>query len=132
MHQAIVAVGSNFEAEANFQRAEAILTADGYFRGKGENITTEPVGYVDCDSFLNGAFWLETDLDFDTFNAYLKSIEQQLGRVKGRKGRGPQPMDLDIVVWDGAIVRDEFYTQDYTRRPVEDAIARFGLPCQTS
>jgi 2-amino-4-hydroxy-6-hydroxymethyldihydropteridine diphosphokinase len=131
MHQAILSVGSNINPQENCHQAEAILTAEHRFLGRSSYIITAPVGYQDQDDFLNGAYLVETDLGYEEFNVYLKDIERRLGRVKGPIKSGPRTMDLDIIVWDGVVVHEDYGTKDYTTDPVDEILASFGVTLQT-
>ncbi len=130
MHQAILSVGSNINPQDNCRQAEAILTAEHRFLGRSPYIITAPVGYQDQDDFLNGAYLVETALSYEEFNAYLKDVERRLGRVKGPIKSGPRTMDLDIIVWDGVVVHEDYGTKDYTTHPVDEVLAAFGMTLQ--
>ncbi len=126
-HRVVLSVGSNIDPERNVERAAEILDADHGLVARSQFIVTAPDGYQDQDDFLNGAFLVETQLNFDAFNAYLKDVEKKLGRVKGPIKSGPRTMDLDIIIWDSSIVRDEYYTKDYTRIPVDEILHEHGI-----
>ena len=127
MPQAILSVGSNINPAANCRKAEAMLGEEHRFLGKSDYIVTAPVGYQDQDDFLNGAYWVATDLGYEAFNAYLKELELRLKRVKTAIKSGPRTIDLDIIIWDGRVVHDDFYTKDYTKIPVKHLFERYGL-----
>ncbi|XGV87990.1 MAG: 2-amino-4-hydroxy-6-hydroxymethyldihydropteridine diphosphokinase [Limnothrix sp. BL-A-16] len=127
MHQAILSVGSNTEPQKYCHQSEIILATDHRLLDTSAYILTAPVGYQDQDDFLNGAFWVETHLDYSEFNQYLKAVEKQLGRVKRPIKAGPQTIDLDIIIWDGHVVRDDFYNKDYVRIPVKELLDRHGI-----
>ena len=127
MPQAILSVGSNINPEANCRKAEAILGEDHHFLGKSDYIVTAPVGYQDQDDFLNGAYWVETELSYEEFNAYLKELERRLKRVKTAIKSGPRTLDVDIIIWDGEVVHDDFHTKDYTKIPIKNLFDRYGL-----
>ncbi len=127
MTQVILSVGSNIDPHTNCQKAEEILGAEHQFLGKSDYIVTAPVGYQDQDDFLNGAYWLDTQLGYDEFNVYLKAVERRLNRVKTAIKSGPRTIDLDIIIWDGKVVHDDFYSKDYTKIPVKDLFERYGL-----
>lgn len=126
-HLAIVAVGSNIDPEANVRRATEILSTEQRLLGAAEWRRTKPVGFQDQADFLNGAFYIETDLGMPELKSYLMEIEKRLGRVKGPIKSGPRTMDLDIVVFDGDVVHDDFRTAPYVREPVLELAARFGI-----
>jgi 2-amino-4-hydroxy-6-hydroxymethyldihydropteridine diphosphokinase len=66
---------------------------------------TDPVGYLDQPRFLNGAAELRTELPPRALLAELLDVERALGRVRGEGPRfGPRPLDLDLLVYDDAVV----------------------------
>jgi 2-amino-4-hydroxy-6-hydroxymethyldihydropteridine diphosphokinase len=61
---------------------------------------TDPVGYEDQPSFLNGAVAVETELSPRELLERLLTIERRLGRVRGGGPRyGPRTIDLDLLVY---------------------------------
>jgi len=124
-HRVIIAVGSNIEPEKNIRRAREILEKEQTLLGASRVIRTAPIGRIDQDDFRNGAFYIETDMGRPELKSYLKGVEDRLGRVRGIVG--PHPMDLDITVWDGRIVHEDFYRYEYNRLPVAEIVEKFGL-----
>ncbi len=127
MTSTIISVGSNIEPQKNCDAAESILQTETDFKASSSYIITKPWGYTDQADFLNGAFWLETQSDFDTFNMYLKSVEKRLDRIKHGNKAGPRTIDLDIVIWDNAIIVADFYDKDFVRVPVTELIETHHL-----
>ena len=132
MYQAILSVGSNIEPHHHCQQAEQILAQEHQLIDKSAYIVTAPVGYQDQDDFLNGAYWVSTHLSYLEFNQYLKDLEKRLGRVKGPIKSGPRTIDLDIIIWDGQVVHDDFYSKDYTKIPVQELLDRHGIQLAAS
>ena len=83
---------------------------------------TAPIGYVDQPDFVNGAVLVETGLDADAFTSFLKKVEVCLGRVKTENKFGPRTIDLDVVVWNDAVVDNDFYTRDFLRSAVNEVL----------
>ncbi len=67
---------------------------------------TAPVGYLDQDWFLNAAVHIETALSPRGLLAQLLDIERRLGRVRTVRN-GPRIIDLDILLWEELIVRED-------------------------
>ena len=127
MISTIISVGSNIDPHKNCEASREILQSETNFRARSEYIMTKPWGYKDQADFLNGAFWLETELDYAGFNAYLKEVEKRMDRIDHGDKAGPRTIDLDIIVWDNAIIEDDFYSKDYVRIPVTDLIESHSL-----
>ncbi len=127
MISTIISVGSNIDPLINCEASREILQTETNFRARSEYIKTKPWGYKDQADFLNGAFWLETELDYAGFNAYLKEVEKRMDRIDHGDKAGPRTIDLDIIVWDNAIIEDDFYNKDYVRIPVTELIESQSL-----
>lgn len=126
-HQAIVGVGSNIEPEKNIDRALAIIRDEQELVAESTMIQTKPVGIVNQPDFVNGALLINTELDYESFNQYLKDVESRLQRDTDQKDFGPRTIDLDIVVWDGKVVHDDYYHYRHTQVPVKEIIQQFDL-----
>lgn len=123
----VLAVGSNIDPETNIPASREILSDEHEWVAASELRWTAPVGLRDQPDFLNGAFAVRTAMDRDDFNAYLKSVEQRLGRIKGPIKSGPRTIDLDIVLWNGQVVHEDFHKAPYVREPVDELVAMLGL-----
>lgn len=83
---------------------------------------TKPIGIKNQPDFTNGAVKLKTPFDKQELTLLLKSIEDRLGRDRTVAKFGPRTIDLDLVVWDGEIVDEDYYTRDFLRKSVEEII----------
>jgi 2-amino-4-hydroxy-6-hydroxymethyldihydropteridine diphosphokinase len=108
--RAYVGLGANLgDRGATIRRALELLGAEPGIEVVAVSTLreTEPVGYADQPSFLNGAAALETDLSARALLDRLLAVEQELGRVRGVGPRfGPRTIDLDLLLY-GAEVVDE-------------------------
>ncbi|HKD32833.1 MAG TPA: 2-amino-4-hydroxy-6-hydroxymethyldihydropteridine diphosphokinase [Gaiellaceae bacterium] len=103
MTTAFVGIGSNLgDSESQIASALELLAAeDGVELVAVSTLReTEPVGYLDQPSFLNGAAQVETDLPPRRLLERLLAIEARLGRVRGAGPRfGPRTIDLDLLLY---------------------------------
>ncbi len=127
-HKAIIGVGSNIDPWSHVKQAEQILARETDLRGVADYAVTKPVGVTDQADFVNGAYYVVTSLEKTPFIAFLKEVENRLGRVRGPEKYGPRTMDLDLVAWDEEILDDDFYRYDHVRIPVSELIQRYHLP----
>ena len=70
---------------------------------------TEPVGFKDQSWFLNAVIKIKTKLPPLSLLYLLQGIERKLGRVRGKR-LGPRKVDLDILLYDNTILKDEKLT----------------------
>lgn len=101
----------------------AILATDCHLIQLSKLVRTSPLGIENQPDFVNGAAAVETEMDQIAFKSYLKSVEDRLGRDRTLPKFGPRTMDLDIVVWNGEVVDDDYYSRDFLR----NAVAELGF-----
>jgi len=114
----IIGIGSNIEAEANIQEMLTILKAKVTVLQVSTFIKTKPIGIENQPDYTNGAVKIVTILNQNDLTILLKSIEDQMDRDRTAPEFGPRNIDLDIVVWNGKIVDDDYYTRDFLRKSV--------------
>ncbi|HAC66366.1 MAG TPA: 2-amino-4-hydroxy-6-hydroxymethyldihydropteridine diphosphokinase [Cyanothece sp. UBA12306] len=127
MNYILLSVGSNINPVENFKAASDILAEEQILIDCSSAIVTKPCGYQHQADFLNAAFYLKTSMDHSTLNCSLKGIEKRLGRIKTPIKSGPRTIDLDIIVWNGQIVRDEFYHYEYVQIPICQLAQKHGV-----
>lgn len=54
-----------------------------------------------------------TPLDLEQLNALLKSHEEACGRNSEARARHEVPIDIDIVMWNGNVVKEKDYQQSF-------------------
>jgi 2-amino-4-hydroxy-6-hydroxymethyldihydropteridine diphosphokinase len=122
MNSCIIGVGSNIEPEKNIALARVALARDHSWVAESPFLQTKPVGFKDQPDFHNGAFLIQTDLSLDALQSYLKNLELKLGRIPSDHTHGPRTMDLDIVVWNGVLIDDDYYERDYLKKSVDSLL----------
>lgn len=125
-HECVISIGSNIDPDYHFAKVIKILETECDLLARTQPIRTTPVGFQAQPDFLNSAVLVATSLERPAFKAYLKEVEDRLGRVRGPIKSGPRTMDLDIVAWDGKVVDDGYHQHDYVREPVDDLLTNAG------
>lgn len=120
VNSAIISIGSNIDAEANIAKMITYLEEKVKIVKVTPLIKTKPIGIENQPDFTNGAVKIETLLPKENLNLLLKSIEDQLGRDRTAAKFGPRTIDLDIVVWNGEIVDNDYYTRDFLKDSVDE------------
>lgn len=126
LHECLISLGSNIDPDHYFDQALIIISHECDLLARSEAIRTTPVGYQQQPDFLNAALLVSTPLEREAFRAYLKDVEDRLGRVRGAIKSGPRTMDLDMVAWDGEVVDEGYYQHDYVKMPVDEVLASSG------
>lgn len=107
MSRAWLGLGSNLgDKRAHIRQALELLTEQGSLVAVSSLYKTEPVGFKEQDWFLNCAAEFETELPPRQLLEVLKAIEQQLGRER-RIRNGPRTIDLDILLYEDLVIREE-------------------------
>lgn len=101
MHQVILSLAANCDAEKNLPEARLCLEQILTFTHYTDAIWTEPIGCKRKDLYLNQLVKAQTELTYEQLNEQLKAIEQQMGRTREDRQQGIVRMDLDILEYDG-------------------------------
>ena len=79
---------------------------------RSEAYVTPALNSRDAD-YLNAVAVVQADIDFDSLNVLLKQIETLSGRTPQSKMSGVIPLDLDIVIALGNVVRPGDFDRQY-------------------
>ena len=119
MTRAYVGLGANLGDRAGtIRRAVELLGAESGIEVVAVSTLreTDPVGYADQPSFLNGAAALETELSPRELLERLLAVELALGRVRGDGPRyGPRAIDLDLLLYGNEVVDEPGLTVPHPR-----------------
>jgi 2-amino-4-hydroxy-6-hydroxymethyldihydropteridine diphosphokinase len=118
MNEVIIGIGSNIDAETNISKMLEILKSHVEIIKVSSFIKTKPIGIENQPEFTNGAVKIKANLNREDLTCLLKGIEDQMGRDRTAPKFGPRNIDLDIVVWNGEIVDDDYYTRDFLQKSV--------------
>jgi 2-amino-4-hydroxy-6-hydroxymethyldihydropteridine diphosphokinase len=119
----IIGIGSNINAEENISKMLEFLGKEVEILKVSSWLKTKPIGIGNQPDFTNGAVKIKTGMSRDELNRFLKNIEDRLGRDRSAPKFGPRTIDLDIVVWNGEIVDEDYYTRDFLQKSVQEVIS---------
>lgn len=122
MNECIIGIGSNIEAEKNIKIMFELLKKKVKVIKISSLIQTKPIGITNQPDFTNGAVKIQTPLSAETLKLLLQDIEDEMGRDRSKPKFGPRNIDLDIVVWNGNIVDQDYYTRDFLKNSVDEII----------
>lgn len=104
MSRVFIALGSNLgNRQANLRGALARFAPQMVVRDESYIYETAPWGYADQPAFLNMVVEAETSLEPGALLAFLKNIEQEMGREATFRN-GPRLIDLDILFYDDLVL----------------------------
>ena len=81
-------------------------------------LRTEPVNFPSPQPFTNQVAQVATDLSAEEIRRQLKSLEREAGRKPGDKSCGIVRLDLDLLCFDGRVLKP----QDWHRQDVVSAL----------
>ncbi len=122
MKRAVISAGSNISPNANMSAAEKLLAEEQVLVKASRPRRTAPVPPAHGGWYLNRVFLIETALGMKELRDYLKDMERRLGRKRSADRYAPRTMDLDIIVFEGAIVNDDYYRYDFVRDAVDELV----------
>ena len=120
MNDCIIGIGSNIEAEKNIAEMMELLSLEVEVIQVSQFIQTKPIGLTNQPDFTNGAVNILTDMEFEELANYLKMLEDQMGRDRKQLKFGPRNIDLDILIWNGTIVDQDYYSRDFLRSSADE------------
>lgn len=108
-HTVYLGIGANLgEKEKNIETALHFFEQNPLCKMEKVSslLPTKPYGVKEQDDFLNGVFCIQTLLTPKEILAYIQEIEEKLQRVRTMHW-GPRTIDVDILLYDDIICRDE-------------------------
>ncbi len=130
-------IGSNLKnRRENIRKALALLKDNKIrLRKLSRIIETDPVGGPKQGKFLNAVLEADTNLRPRKLLDTLKNIEKQLGRKKTVRF-GPRTIDLDILLYDRAIINSKelivphprMNERDFVLRPLREIAPNIVIP----
>lgn len=109
-------MGSNTDCEANLNATDALLRD--YFETIrfSEAIYTEPIGMPDSGLFLNQVAVAATEAPLEEVKQAVKEMEKRLGRMPDSKQKGMIPIDIDLLQWNGTILKPADWEKEYVQQ----------------
>jgi 2-amino-4-hydroxy-6-hydroxymethyldihydropteridine diphosphokinase len=115
MNDCIIGIGSNVEPEKNIAEMLKLLANEVVIVQVSKIVKTKPIGIANQPDFSNGAVRIKTEKGMDELNQLLKSLEDQMGRDRTQPKFGPRTIDLDIMIWNNAIIDTDFFSREFLR-----------------
>lgn len=117
MNRAIIGLASTrTDGNILLQQAIEILTHTCISAKFSTCYLTAPVGTHSKNDYWNCIGIVESELGFETLKQHYKEMEKNAGRQPNSKQTGDVPLDIDIVVWNGEIIRPHDWEQGYFQK----------------
>ena len=135
----LIAVGSNLEDRMqNCEQGIAALESPGGLEVMMRSgfYLTEPVGYTEQPWYINAAVMARTDLSPSVLLGFLKTVEQEAGRVACGFRNGPRKLDLDIIFYNDWIIESSelvvphprMHERGFVLKPLDEIAADWVHP----
>jgi 2-amino-4-hydroxy-6-hydroxymethyldihydropteridine diphosphokinase len=123
MNDCIIGIGSNIGAD--YYIPEILRLLGGYVQivRVSKMVRTKPIGITEQPDYTNGAVRIRTEMDREELSAFLKQLEDKMGRDRGEMKSGPRNIDLDILTWNNKVVDPDYFTREFLR----DSAAELGF-----
>jgi len=124
-HLAYFSFGSNIEPEANLPEAVKLLSECGDVLKVSSVWESEPVGTAGRN-YLNVCILFKATCTVDEMKEkIIHPIEARLGRVRGEDKYAARSIDIDIVLFDGKPISEDWYTLAYVVVPLAEIYPEF-------
>ena len=100
-----LSIGSNLDPEKNIDQVKIYL--DSNFKVSYSSIHKTPAEGFSGEDFLNLVCSFETSMDPLELRAFLKEIEEKMGRTIDQKGMSSRVIDLDLILYGNLIAKTE-------------------------
>src|SRR5580704_1507547 len=106
MHELYIGIGSNLgDRQGNILAALQRLRARAQIFAVSSFYESEAAHGADGPAYLNIAAGLRTELDAEAFKRFARDVELAVGRARGTRRLAARPIDVDLLVYDCAIVQ---------------------------
>ena len=104
-HHVYIGIGSNIDPEENIPQALSLLVRNTRLEGLSTFYRTDPIGRPGQPQYLNGVAKIACGQGIHELkNNVLLRIEEDLGRVREVDPYAARVIDLDILLFDDAII----------------------------
>ncbi len=116
MNKLVISIGSNSN-DKDWQVENCIAWLKTNLSGVSTSkIYGTPASNRKDPDYLNAVMKAKCKEDFNEIQQKLKDYETVCGRTPLSKQVGDIPMDLDIVIWNGNILRQRDFNQEYFQK----------------
>ncbi len=129
MHELYVGIGSNLgDRQGNILAAlqrlrtrTQIVAVSSFFESAAAHGAEGP-------AYLNVAAALRSELDAEAFKRFSRDVELAVGRARGTPRLAARPIDVDLLVFDGAIVQPHLDVRPYNVAPLAEIAPHIIAP----
>jgi len=121
VHDLFIGIGSNLgDRQGNILAALQRLRARAQIAAVSSFYESAAAHGADGPAYLNIAAALRTELDAEAFKRFARDVELAVGRARATRRLAARPIDIDLLVYDGAIVQPHLESRPYNRAPLHE------------
>ena len=121
-HHCLLCMGSNTDRCAHLSEARKALSAAFPGINFGKPMETKAIGSGFHSPFSNQLAWFTTTLTPDSVHTFFKELEHRSGRTSLDKATGEVKLDIDLLVYDHAILKPEDMQREYIRKGLAELL----------
>lgn len=80
---------------------------------------TTAVGTSSLSEYANALLLIETEEEYESLRLKFKRYEREAGRTPLSKQQGIVPLDIDIILWNDTILKQQDLQYDYMKTGLE-------------
>ncbi len=116
MNNALISLAANDEKKEMtiarilklIEECSTIICQTPVYRSEAAGETQQPL-------YANALLQIETEECYDSLRARFKSLEREAGRTPASKESGIIPLDIDIISWNGTVLKNRDMEYDYMK-----------------
>lgn len=138
MNKFILLIGSNKHPDINIEKAKKLLgnicdeikysetekSKAIVSAAKSDYLYANNASPASIPDYTNLVAIGETNFGYEDFNKKLKEVEKKTGRNKNARIEVFVEIDIDIVEWNGEVVRPHDASQEYYRNPLKKFLSK--------
>lgn len=116
MNNALISLAANDEKkEMTIARILKLIEECSTIICKTPVYRSEAAGEAQQPLYANALLQIETEECYDSLRAHFKSLEREAGRTPASKESGIIPLDIDIISWNGTVLKNRDMEYDYMK-----------------
>lgn len=113
MNTAVISLGSNVTDREEIVRSAIADLRHEFVVEAVSDVYDAPDDRYAAMPYSNAVMRLSTDLGHDLLHAHFKAMESRYGRTPASNASRLVPLDIDIVIFNGTVVRPADFTRPY-------------------
>ncbi|HXO17547.1 MAG TPA: GTP cyclohydrolase MptA [Candidatus Dormibacteraeota bacterium] len=129
MHDLYIGIGSNLgDRQGNILAALQRLRARARISAVSSFYESDAAHGAEGPAYLNVAAALSTELDAEDFKRFARDVELAVGRARGTRRLAPRPIDVDLLIYDGAVMQPHLEARPYNVAPLAEIAPHLIAP----